>query len=64
MNFLVSKAPVILDTLYKFSITRIPTNWILKHTMFRHFCGGESLKPDVIATMRRLKVYYLSLTKE
>jgi hypothetical protein len=46
---------MIIDTLYKFSITRIPTNWILKRTMFKHFCGGEALHPEVIATVRRLK---------
>jgi len=36
--------------------TRIPINWIIRKTVFQHFCGGESIT-DSEKTMQELKVH-------
>ncbi|KAJ3204122.1 hypothetical protein HK099_001259 [Clydaea vesicula] len=49
---LVNNSDKILDIFEKFKLTPI-SNFIIKRTFFKHFCGGENLN-EVLPTMQKL----------
>src|SRR3990172_3015783 len=46
--FRLMNKPLLVSTLSAFALLglnlRLPVRWLIKHTVFRQFCGGETLK--------------------
>lgn len=49
--WLVKASPKIISTATRMGLSA-PMNFVVKHTFFRHFCGGESLS-EVVPTLSR-----------
>ncbi|KAJ3187885.1 hypothetical protein HDU85_006278 [Gaertneriomyces sp. JEL0708] len=53
MPALVQASPMLIETAEKLKLSD-PMYWVIKQTLFKHFCGGEDLK-EVVPTMEAFK---------